>query len=1231
MATSFQRINTTTDRNAMKKIISLLVLLPFLAAGQTTTQNFVKTTKYKTAVTSPIATPTATQAVQAVTYYDGLGRPIQQVAGQMSGSGKDIVTHIEYDALGRQAKQYLPYPGTGTDLGYLSGARDAILGYTDYSGQSPFSEKVFEPSSLNRVLKQAAPGSAWAMGQGNEIEYLYQANSASVVRIFRANATSSGGLYSIALSQTGNTYYPAGALYKQVVQNENWVSGTANTTEEFKDKEGRVVLKRTYGLSKASLGAQPAFSAHDTYYVYDQYGNLTYVIPPKVNTATNPTSVLNELCYQYKYDYRNRMVEKKLPGKQWEFIVYDKADRIVESGPVLSPFGDGANGWMVTHYDALNRVAFTGWYAATVSEAARANEQTTQSGLAVINVFRQSPGTIDGITAGYSNAVAPATIKLLSVNYYDDYGFPTAPGSIPATVMTDYSQPVYYNATVKPKGLPTGSWIRALEGTGAVNGEAAYVLYDRRARPVRVYSANYLGDYTYTDSTIDFSGKTLFSETRHKRVTSSNEIYVKDTYTYTAQDRLDTHTHKVGLSGTPQLLAKNAYNERGQLIGKKTGGTDASAATFYQNVNYSYNIRGWLTGINNVGNLTQLSDPKDLFAFQINYENPHDDTPGLPEDDARPMYNGNISQVYWKTSGDDRLRMYAFAYDEMNRLTYAYYQKDGTYGPNSFGEGALYDKNGNTLTMDRFGMLDDWAIATPIDDLSYYYQANSNKLMKVTDGMNDTSGFDDDSDGTNDTADDYSYDLMGNLLTDQNKGITSIKYNHLNLPVEITFNNDVNTKITYLYDAAGKKLKKAVSMPDSQTVGGVRVTVTDYIGGFQYVDTVLKFFPTSEGYVSNTVSGGNNIYSYVFNYTDHLGNVRLSYSKVGSILKILEENHYYPYGLKHNGYNLEQSLFMAVGGELGVVQYAAGGGTTPPAYNYKFNGKEWQDELGLNMTALDYRQYDNAIGRFNVVDPLAEQDYSQTPYHFANGNPVFWADPSGLRSNSYDYYFDGDGRRKRDRMGLFIAPFERSQSMSDGGFDSSYYAAEGAFYTEPVTGYRVGGGAKAKGIMVSSNSMGMWIGHFVGYTQINKSDKEGIKILGIPNYEYTFEPTDHWFDVKADIGSDLLRFKGFHKGVPEFETSLLKSAAMTPGPFVLYPSGESTNPYLNTHEPGHVLQFLMLGFLYYPLIAVPSMTHVNDPNSNTHYHESIANELWYLFSGERHDSNPFYSDEPFKF
>lgn len=67
-------------------------------------------------------------------------------------------------------------------------------------------------------------------------------------------------------------------------------------------------------------------------------------------------------------------------------------------------------------------------------------------------------------------------------------------------------------------------------------------------------------------------------------------------------------------------------------------------------------------------------------------------------------------------------------------------------------------------------------------------------------------------------------------------------------------------------------------------------------------------------------------------------------------------------------------------------------------YHYKYNGKEFQDELGLNMYDMDMRQYDPAIARWVVQDPVVHFDYS--PYSAFDNNPVFWADPSGADAKS---------------------------------------------------------------------------------------------------------------------------------------------------------------------------------------------------------------------------------------
>ncbi len=338
------------------------------------------------------------------------------------------------------------------------------------------------------------------------------------------------------------------------------------------------------------------------------------------------------------------------------------------------------------------------------------------------------------------------------------------------------------------------------------------------------------------------------------------------------------------------------------------------------------------------------------------------------------MYNGNIAETFWSTATDGGfVRNYGYKYDNLNRLKDATYQKSGQL-TNMYNENLSYDKNGNIMNLSRYGDRDEQYLPIQIDYLQYGYATYSNKLMSVVDNSNNTSGFKD----GNTTGDDYVYDANGNMTVDKNKNITSIVYNHLNLPTKIILPTG---NIVYFYTASGQKVQKVVTE-------NATVTTTDYLGGYQYQNTVLQFFPTSEGYVKNTPVSGTNTYSYVFNYTDHLGNTRLSYTKNPSTnaLTILEENNYYPFGLKHNGYNVDNFQ---------------------PEYKYKYNGKELQDEnIGGNQLKMyDYgaRNYDPTIGRWINIDPMAEQMRRHSPYNYVFNNPIYFLDPDGMApDNEYD-------------------------------------------------------------------------------------------------------------------------------------------------------------------------------------------------------------------------------------
>jgi RHS repeat-associated protein len=361
----------------------------------------------------------------------------------------------------------------------------------------------------------------------------------------------------------------------------------------------------------------------------------------------------------------------------------------------------------------------------------------------------------------------------------------------------------------------------------------------------------------------------------------------------------------------------------------------------------------------------------DLFAFRLHYNDPANTTQAL--------YNGNISQTYWKTANSDNsLRHYDYRYDALNRLTFA------TDNQDRYSENLSYDKNGNIMDLVRKGTTNT-SVSAPLfgimDQLTYHYDAG-NKLFRVQDAAGD-QGF---KDGVN-QGDDYTYDNNGNMISDANKGITNITYNHLNLPTSITF--PMRT-IIYTYDATGVKLLKATQNHSSR-----EMQTTHYAGNYHYEQWSLlrpfelKFFSQPEGYVAYNAG----IFSYIYQYKDHLGNNRLSYSDSNNdgqvtASEIIEEDNYYPFGLKHKGYN---SIINGV------------------AHKYKFNGKELQEEFGLNLYAYGWRDYDPAIGRWNVIDQLSEKYLTTSPYAFVQNNPLGNREIDGR-------YFEGRNERRAARI-----------------------------------------------------------------------------------------------------------------------------------------------------------------------------------------------------------------------
>jgi len=858
---------------------------------------------------------TVSEVKQQTQYVDGIGRPLQDVVKGVTPQGRDLVTPVIYDKYDKELYKYLPYVPQSGNINDGNFKTDPFNGQRTFyktavlnpgvGGDSVFYKQInYEPSPQKRVLKNYLPGNAWSNKPVSQ-QYLVNTISDSV-HIWDITLTS------VLPTSSTSRIYPAGALYKKVTIDEKGAQ-----TVEFKDKNDRVILKKTQ-LSAAVGSGHVGWLC--TYYVYDNLGNQRVVIPPKAvdqikGNWTVDAVTAQELCFFYRFDNRNRMIMKKMPGVDSTEMVYDVRDRLVFSrdGNLKNPSQAGGAKWLVIFYDGLNRIIMTALYnSASNRDALQTSMNSVVSGTQTIThaipaladlevafhdgrsqyIARNSITFETGFDSGMGETLAEInsaanqdTFRITAVNplpnipasalvpliynYYDDYNFTGAQ----AALTTDFGKPQVgsnpYKETLTAvsktaQGLTTGTSVRVI---GTDQWLTATTYYTDKGRIAQTISDNISGGQDVITNLYDFSGKLLSTYQRHKNIRSSvtPQTTILTMMHYDAGGRVDSIKKKLNDADSLQrTIALSSYDELGQLKSKRLGVTGTS--TQIETINYEYNIQGWLRGINKTfvntaGSLT------NWFGQELNYDYGFDSV----------QYNGNIAGNKWKSRSDGISRAYGYNYDNVSRLVVADYTQQNT-GSTSWTQdkmdfsvkGLSYDANGNIQYMNQRGM--SGSTLQTIDSLKYGYQTNSNKLSFVTDRKNNSqSQLGDFKEINNNETADYAYDANANLTKDLNKNISVITYNHLNLPENISVPG--KGSIQYQYDATGNKLRKIVK--DSTGIPA-KTVVTDYVGDFVYQNDTLQFVSHEEGRIRALV-GTNQPVKYYYDYfvKDHLGDIRI--------------------------------------------------------------------------------------------------------------------------------------------------------------------------------------------------------------------------------------------------------------------------------------------------------------------------------------------------------------------
>ncbi|MDX2301816.1 MAG: DUF6443 domain-containing protein [Microscillaceae bacterium] len=679
----------------------------------------------------------------------------------------------------------------------------------------------------------------------------------------------------------------------ELLEDNNWnYKLTSNTTDLHDlvfyyqyDGRGRIIAKKVPGTDKETYLVydrldrvaliQDAKQRLDDEWTFTKYDALNRPVMTGIYTDSRTRATLQNILDSQDLDYITRTISIS------QSDVFVPLQRIIPDE--FGFLAEEENNKTIHAYLALQGMTLS-TQAGNVRDLKPTSEYQLRYGIGDPVEGTAARGTAKSYTletSTFPDADLDSS-QVLSLTYYDNYDFLLNKGSSHQfKVVNDdnYNHedfPITYSNKIK--GQVTGTLLRILpsnpneEGTTATPWLTNVSYYDSRYRMIQTIADNHQrgSDVLTTKYRGKLSGwidETLLIH-KYPFASSNQTIRVLESNGYDHTGRLLSTTHRVD-NQNPQLLAKLDYNELGQLIKKDVG--QKTDHTFLQTVDYKYNIRGWMTHINDI----QLSDG-DLFGLELRYDSPLPIT--SDNQVGTPQYNGNIAGIRWNTEGGIA-RGYAYKYDKSNRLLRAKYTNfdapnlsDENYsesGPN--GGDIVYDANGNIKGLSRFGV-QNWSQGQSpqyglIDNLTYHYTGN--RLRAVEDGASTDGMAQDFQNGAiyNNNNPEYFYDPNGNMDQDDNKNITSITYNHLNLPVHITFDHGVS-EIIYRYDAAGTKLQKKTLQN-----GNFR-SLTDYIGSFVYEDQSLEFFSTSEG---RYLPAYQESPGYEYHLKDHLGNLRIAF------------------------------------------------------------------------------------------------------------------------------------------------------------------------------------------------------------------------------------------------------------------------------------------------------------------------------------------------------------------
>ena len=741
-------------------------------------------------------------------------------------------------------------------------------------------------------------------------------------------------------------------------------------------------------IAAARLGVQETYTKISfdkeyqyTLYYYDQAGNLIQTVPPKgvkrgdaLNNAVineirlnnhdysaNTNAPLHELPTKYRYNSLNQLVWQQTPDGGITKFAYDQLGRIIASQNAKQ-LNATNRAFSYTRYDKLGRIFEAGEFLANSTNLNITDDGKLRNGTALVetDAIQNISGQPYPLNVALSRKEITRTIydeplqENLFLNYDANNGFKRVTAVISFDELSNDEDQNEVPSDFK----------NALHYNYDVHGNVSELVFQNNDPSLQGFSSPQ--DQTIKRVVYNYD---LISGNVNKVIyqPALRDQFIHK-YSYDADNRItEVHTSKDNVVWEKDVAYK--YYEHGPLARTEIGDKKV------QGIDHFYTLQGWLKGVNSekldilndVGRDGQATNAfaKDAFSFALNYFSndyaPRNATASqflnysTTIDYNKDLYNGNIKAMSTSLVNTGNMLLPTlynkYTYDQLNRIkamNSVSIENGVVSGSNTYEESYSYDANGNIERLIRKNKLN-----ATFDDLDYKYNANTNQLNRVLDGITNTSIHPSDIE-SGQLLNNYQYDPIGQLTKDVAEGISNIEWRVDGKVKRITKTN--GQQIAFEYDGLGNRVSKAVS----NTAGPIKTTY--YVRDAQ--GNVLSVYSKEKT---------NNVDKFYWDEANIYGSSRLGTENIALDLTLPENN---AVSVLRTGANMDAS--EESNGNENVVMNTM---TTPPIN-------------GVTLSNTSALTWGNTHSKLNFFDGLP--GLSKTQQIEVTTNLKFTSDANGV-------------------------------------------------------------------------------------------------------------------------------------------------------------------------------------------------------------------------------------------